>query len=92
MHHRKKLLAAGLVGIALVAAAPHAQRMWQASAERDRQARRQLFIELKDREIACLERLVGGGLPKGTDVEAETARCRALAVDPETGAPMVDPG
>lgn len=92
MAHRKKLLAAGLVGIALVAFAPHAHRLWEERAERERDARLRLFIELKDREIACLERLVAGGAANGVDVEAEIERCRRLAVDPATGEVAKDPG
>jgi hypothetical protein len=92
MAHRTKLLAAGIAGIALVALAPHARDLWEQSAEGERQAQRQLFIDLKNREIQCLERLASGGLAKGADVEAAIARCRALAVDPATGEVVKDPG
>ena len=92
MPHRRKLLAAGLTAIALVALAPHARDYWQKRDEAATQAQRALFIELKNREIACLERLASGGLAKGADVQAEIARCRALAVDPATGEPAKDPG
>lgn len=92
MAHRKKLLAVGFGGIALVALAPHARELWNQRAERDREAQRQLFIDLKNREIACLERLASGGLKNGADVNAEIERCRALARDPETGETVRDPG
>ena len=92
MAHRNKLLAAGIAAIALSALAPHAYRYWQESGIDARQAQRRFFIELKDREIACLERLASGGLAKDVDVKAEIARCRALAVDPATGRPVEDPG
>jgi|GEM_PF-4207942 len=91
MAHRKKLLTAGIAGVALVALAPHAHRLWQETRERDREAQRLLFIELKNREIACLEALVADGLPKGADVQAEIERCRRLAVDPATGEVAKDP-
>lgn len=91
MAHRTKLLAAGIAGIALVALTPHALDLWRDWGAAERQAQRELFIELKNREIRCLERLASGGLAKGADVEAEIARCRALAVDPATGEPARDP-
>ena len=92
MAHRNKLLAAGVGAIALVALAPHARDYWEAREAADRQEQRALFIELKNREIACLERLASGGLAKGADVQKEIARCRALAVDPATGEIARDPG
>ncbi|HYJ31316.1 MAG TPA: hypothetical protein VEW25_13375 [Allosphingosinicella sp.] len=92
MAHRTRLLAAGIAGIALVALAPHARDLWEQSGAGERQAQRQLFIDLKNREIQCLERLASGGFAKGADVQAEIARCRALAVDPATGEVVRDPG
>ena len=92
MAHRTRLLAAGIAGIVLVALAPHALDLWRQSGAGERQAQRQVFIELKNREIECLERLASGGLARGADVQAEIARCRALAVDPATGEVVRDPG
>jgi hypothetical protein len=92
MVQRTKLLAAGIAGIALVALAPHALDLWKDQGAAERQSQREIFIELKNREIECLEQLASGGLSKGADVEVEIARCRALAVDPATGEPARDPG
>lgn len=92
MDKSSKLLAAGILAIAAVALAPHASQLWEERAARQREEQRRLFIELKDREIACLERLAAGGLAKGADVQAEIARCRGLAVDPATGETVEDPG
>ena len=92
MVHRKALLAAGVAGILLVALAPHARQAWDERRLRAEAEQRQLYIELKEREIACLERLAASGLPKGTDVEAEIARCRRHAIDPATGETVREPG
>ena len=83
--YRKTLLAAGVAGIVAVAAAPHALEAWRASRVSAQEAERQLYIQLKEREIACLERLAASGLPKEMDVNAEIERCRRLSIDPATG-------
>ena len=49
------------------------------------------WIELKEKELDCLERLRASGLPKGMDVGRELDRCRALAIDPATGRPVQAP-
>ena len=92
MAHRKKLLAAGIAAIALVALAPYARDYWNERQAAGLQAQRAQFIERKNREIACLERLARAGLAQGSDVQAEIARCRALSLDPVTGEPARDPG
>ncbi|HEX8366791.1 MAG TPA: hypothetical protein VF603_16045 [Allosphingosinicella sp.] len=76
MRHRKKLLGAGVAAIFAVAAAPLALQAWK---ERRAEAERTDFIALKEREIACLERLAAGGLRKGADVQVEIDRCRREA-------------
>jgi hypothetical protein len=92
MRHRKKLLAAGVAAIVGVAAIPYAQKI----AEERRIARegvqRALWIELKERELDCLERLMASGLPAGMDVAREIDRCRSLAIDPATGGAVKAPG
>lgn len=85
MAHRNKLLAAGLAGIAIVGLAPIARNHWEQRQARAAEEQQRLYIELKEREIACLERLAAGGLAKGANVEAEIERCRRVAVDPATG-------
>jgi len=79
MRHRKKLLAAGIAGIAFVALAPMARQAWDERRMRDAEAEQLEFIHAKEREIACLERLQTGGLKKGADVQVEIARCRSQA-------------
>ena len=76
MRHRKKLLATGVAGIAVVALAPYARDAWE---ERRLEQARLEFIQAKDREIACLERLQQGGLKEGANVQREIARCREQA-------------
>lgn len=90
MTRSKSLLAAGVAGILVGALAPEAARLWDEHRLRQAQEQRRLYIVLKEREIACLDRLAAGGLAKGADVEAEIGRCRALAADPATGAPATD--
>jgi hypothetical protein len=85
---KKWLLAAAILGILAVALAPYARRAWAEHELRAGQAQRDRYIALKEKEIGCLERLAATGLPKGTDVEAELERCRALSIDPETGEPV----
>jgi hypothetical protein len=92
MKHRKALLAAGVAAILGVAAIPHAQRAMEARRIAREGAQRALWIELKEKELACLERLRASGFPQGMDVGAEIERCRALAVDPATGEPVEAPG
>ena len=80
----KRLLAAGIAGILVVGLAPHARQAWDDyQLRRDEQARER-FIALKEREIACLERLGAGNL-EGVDVAAGIERCKELAIDPESG-------
>ena len=79
MRHRKKLLAAGVAGIALVALAPLARDAWEQRRVERIRADELEFIHAKEREIACLERLRSGGLKKGADVHREIARCREQA-------------
>jgi hypothetical protein len=92
MKHRKTLLAAGIAAILGVAAVPHVQRAVEERRIAREGAQRALWIELKEKELACLERLRAGGFPEGMNVGAEIARCRALAVDPATGEPVRAPG
>jgi hypothetical protein len=88
---RKWLLLAALLGILAVAFAPHARRAWQERRMRAEQARQERYVEMKEKEIGCLERLAASGLPKGIDIEAEIERCRALSIDPQTRQPAVPP-
>ena len=92
MKHRKLLLAAGIAAICGVAAIPHVQRAIEERRIAREGAQRALWIELKEKELACLDRLRASGLPEGMDVAAEIERCRALAIDPATGAPVEAPG
>lgn len=92
MRHRKKLLAVGVGAIVLVGAAPFAQRMWEEHRIARDGEQRALWIELKEQELDCLERLQAGGLPSAMDVDKEIARCRRLAIDPATGRPVEAPG
>lgn len=91
MKREAKLLAVGILGIAAVAGAPYARDAWR-EHQRDRE-REQVdrYIELKGRQIACLEQLRASGLPKGMDVMAEIERCRRLAIDPDTGVEVKGP-
>ena len=90
--HRKALLAAGIAAIAGVAAVPYVrQAIEERRIERDG-AQRALWIELKEKELACLERLQASGLPEGMDVGKEIGRCRAMAIDPATGETVKAPG
>jgi hypothetical protein len=85
MRHRKKLLVAGVAAVVGVAAVPYVQGVLEErriAAEGDQRA---LWIELKEKELDCLERLQASGLPEGMDVGKEIDRCRALAIDPATG-------
>jgi hypothetical protein len=88
---RKWLIAAAILGILAVALAPHARRAWAERQLRAEQAESARYIALKEKEIGCLERLAASGLPKKMDVEAEIGRCRALSLDPATGAPAQQP-
>lgn len=92
MTQRTKLLVAGVVAILLFALVPYARQAWRERQLRAEEAQRAVYIELKEREIACLERLAASGLPKGMDVEREIDRCRRMAVDPATGEIVKEPG
>ena len=92
MKHRKTLLAAGVAAVLGVAAIPHAQRATEERRIAREGAQRALWIELKEKELACLDRLRASGFPEGMDVGAEIGRCRALAIDPATGEPVKAPG
>jgi hypothetical protein len=92
MKHRKSLLAAAVAAVLGVAAIPHVQRAMEERRIAREGAQRALWIELKEKELACLERLQASGLPEGMDVSAEIDRCRALAINPETGEPVRAPG
>jgi len=87
MGRDKLLLAAGVAGILVVSLAPYARQQWDARQLRAEQEQRRLYIEAKEREIACLERLLGG-VPQRKSLEAEIDRCRRLSLDPETGEPQ----
>lgn len=82
---KKLLLAAGVIAILAVALLPYARDAWQSYRLERMEEERQRFIALKEREIACLERLAERGLRPGVGVEAEIDRCKRLAIDPETG-------
>jgi hypothetical protein len=92
MRHRKKLLAAGVASVIGVAALPHARQALEERRIARDGAQRALWIELKEKELACLERLQASGLPEGLDVGKELDRCRALAIDPATGETVKAPG
>lgn len=92
MTGRRKLLAAGVLAILAVALAPHARDAWRDRRLREDAAQRALYIELKEREIECLERLAASGLPKEMDVHREIDRCRRMAIDPATGEIVREPG
>lgn len=84
-----RLLAGGISAILLVAVAPHAVDAWR-ERERDRRLEQELiehqrFIEAKDREIACFERLKAGGIRDGMNVKAEIERCRRTAAQHQGG-------
>lgn len=85
MNRNRGLLVAGIAAVVAAALFPHAREAWEQRRLREAAAQRQLYVELKEREIACLERLRATGLPKHLDVTAEIARCRQLAIDPATG-------
>lgn len=91
MKHRRKLLAAGVAGIAAVAAVPYAMEAWRERTIRDDAAQAALWVDHKQKELDCLDRLVASGLPKGMNVEAEIQRCRQLMIDGETGRPIEPP-
>jgi hypothetical protein len=88
---RKWLLLAAILGIFAVAFAPYARRAWEERRMRAEQAGQERYVELKEKEIGCLERLAASGLPGEMDIEAEIERCRALSIDPQTGEPAVPP-
>ncbi|HEY0014078.1 MAG TPA: hypothetical protein VGB79_14645 [Allosphingosinicella sp.] len=92
MRHKKTLLAAGVAAIVGVAALPYARQALEERRIARDGAQRALWIELKEKELACLERLQASGLPKGMDVGKELDRCRALAIDPATGEAVKAPG
>ena len=85
MAHERKLLAAGIAGILAAASAPYLHDAWLDYRLRRAEARTALAIRLKEREIACLERLRASGLPEGMDVAAEIEACRRLSADPQAG-------
>jgi len=85
-----KLLPVGIGAILIVGLAPLGWDAWERHRLRGEEEQRQRFIALKEREIACLDEL-GRNLREGTDVKAEIARCKRLAVDPETGEYQVRP-
>ena len=74
----RRLAAAGVAAILATAAAPHALDAWRDRRLHQEQVRQQRIVEVKQREIACLERL-GARLRPGMDVEAEIAACRRRA-------------
>ena len=75
---KNKLLAAAVVAIFAVAFAPHALDAWRDYKQRGVQEEQKRVIEVKQREIACLERLAATLRP-GADVDAEIERCRQAA-------------
>ena|SRR5215217_2991355 len=91
MRHRKKLLALGVAGIVAVAAAPYALEAWREREVRDDAAQAALWVDRKQQQLACLDRIVASGLPKGMNVEAEIMRCRQLMIDAETGKAIEPP-
>lgn len=92
MKQRKTLLVAGVAAILGVAAIPHVQRAVEERRIAREGAQRALWTELKEKELACLDRLRASGLPEGLDVGREIERCRTLAIDPATGEPVRAPG
>lgn len=82
-----RLLVGGVVAILAVALVPPAleslrpDRREGSAAEVSEEIER--FIRVKDREMACYERLKTTGLPEGIDVQAEIARCRREAAEAE---------
>lgn len=92
MRHRKKLLGGAVGAIVLVAAAPQVQRVLEERRIARDGEQRALWIELKEQELDCLERLQARGLPSGANVDKEIENCRRLAIDPATGRPVEAPG
>jgi hypothetical protein len=91
MRHRKTLLAAGVAGIVGTAAIPYVKNVMEERRIARDGEQRALWIELKEKELDCLDRLQASGLPKGMDVAKELQRCRALAIDPATGEAVKGP-
>jgi hypothetical protein len=85
-----RLLPVAVGAILIVGLAPLGWDGWERHRLRGEEEERQRFIALKEREIACLDAL-GRNLREGMDVKAEIARCKRLAVDPETGEYQVRP-
>lgn len=77
-----KLLVAAVILVVAKDAVPYGLDAWEA---RRFEQRRQRFMALKDREIACLDQLIKSGLPKREEVQPAIERCKRLAVDPDTG-------
>jgi hypothetical protein len=92
MKHRRKLLAGAVGAILAVAAAPFAQRAWEDRRIARDGEQRALWIELKEAELDCLERLQAKGLPPTAKIDAEIEACRRLAIDPTTGKTVEAPG
>jgi hypothetical protein len=92
VRHRGALLAAGVAAIVGVAAIPYARDALDARRIAREGEQRALWIEFKEKELNCLERLQASGLPDGMDVGKEIERCRSLAIDPATGKTVQAPG
>jgi hypothetical protein len=92
MKHRKTLLAVAIAAIFAAGAVPYARQALEDRRIAREGEQRALWIELKEKELDCLERLQASGLPEGMNVDKELDRCRALAIDPATGKVVQAPG
>ncbi len=78
----RRLLIVAVVLVVAKDAVPYGLNAWE---DYRFEQRRQRFMALKEREIVCLDRLIKSNIPKGVDVQPQIDRCKALAIDPETG-------